>query len=808
MNCLFSKESTTKPFPSTTLRMRLLILTLLFSLLFSFLFAQNATLRGTIEGDGESLISANVRIGNTGTVTNTYGFYSITLPVDTYRVTFSYIGFVAQDTLIDLRKGNVQLNVTLKEAGGVALDAVTVTSERADRNVRGAEMGVVPLPLDKLKDLPALLGEPDPLKLAQYSPGISSASDGSSGIYVRGGGADQNLVLLDEAVVYNSGHILGFFSVFNPDALKKTTIYKGAMPANYGGRLSSVIDIQMKEGNSEDLRVEGGVGIVSSRLTVEGPLVEDKTSFIVSGRRTYAYDLARPFLDGSDFEGTNYYFYDLNAKVNHKFSEKDRLYLSGYFGRDLLKFASKFRDANFGINYGNLTGTARWNHIVNDQLFMNASLIYNNYDYAFEGREFGIDADISSGVADWNGKLDFDYYFTPRNRPHKAKFGLNFIRHKLSPNVTDFSSTKNDVNLFGRSGIRYSNEYALYFLDEFDLDAEGLITLNVGLRATAYQLFGPYTSLVTDIEYKENQIVKNYFGLEPRILARYVLTDDSSFKTGIAFTNQYVHMVTNSASSLPLDIWVPSTDLVEPQRGWQASLGYFKNLQDNQYEISVEGYFRTFRNQIDYGENYVNDPTDELEEQFVFGNGLAYGLELYLRKRTGALTGWISYTASRTERLFAEINNGRPYPALQDRPHDLSVLMSYQLNPRWQLGAIFVYTSGLPITPIKSAFITEQSTNFLFGNRNSARIQPYHRLDLSATLNPQPNVEKRFSSSWTFSIYNVYDNRNPLFFYYDTQENVISGKTEVVGKQVSFFPVIPSVTWNFKWRKKSVLDEI
>ncbi len=783
--------------------MRLLTLPVLLFLGFSSLFAQSTTLSGIIEGDGESLIGATVRIGNTGTTTNAYGRYSITLPADTYRVSYSYIGFSVTDTLVDLTGEDVLLNMTLST--GVELETVTVTDERADRNIRSAEMGVVPLPLDKLKELPALLGEPDPLKLAQYSPGISSASDGSSGLFVRGGGADQNLVLLDEAVVYNSGHILGFFSVFNPDALKKTTIYKGAMPANYGGRLSSVIDIQMKDGNSKDWRVEGGVGIVSSRLTVEGPLVEDKTSIIVSGRRTYAYDLARPFLSGSDFDGTNYYFYDLNTKINHKFSDKDRLYLSGYFGRDLLNFSSRFRDANFGINYGNLTGTARWNRVINSQLFMNASIIYNNYDYTFSGREFGIDAEIVSGVADWNAKLDFDYSFTPNKRPHNAKFGLNFIRHKLSPNVSDFSSVENgdEINLFGRSGIRYANEYALYVLDRFDLDRNGLLSVDIGIRATAYQLFGPYNSLVTGTSFKEGQIVQTYYGIEPRVLARYIISDESSFKTGIAFTNQYVHMVTNSASSLPLDIWVPSTDLVEPQRGWQASLGYFRNLQDNQYELSVEGYFRTFDNQIDYGENYVNDPTDELEEQFVFGQGLAYGLEFYLRKRQGQLTGWISYTASRTERLFEEINDGRPYPAVQDRPHDFSALLSYELNPRWQFGAIFVYTSGLPITPIRSAFITEQSVNLLFGRRNSARIRPYHRLDISATLKPHPNAERRFSSSWTFAVYNIYDNRNPLFFYYDTQENPITGKTEVVGKQVSFFPVIPSVTWNFKWRQKS-----
>ncbi|MEL6718879.1 MAG: TonB-dependent receptor plug domain-containing protein, partial [Bacteroidota bacterium] len=626
--------------------------------------------------------------------------------------------------------------------------------------------------------------------------------EGTSGFFVRGGGVDQNLILLDEAVVYNSGHILGFFSIFNPDALKKTTIYKGAMPANYGGRLSSVVDIQMKDGSNKHFGLDGGIGLVSSRLTAQGPIIKDKSSFIVSGRRTYAYDLARPFLKGSDFEGTNYFFYDLNAKINHKISDKDRIFFSGYFGRDLLNFSSAVRDANFGINYGNLTGTFRWNHIINDKLFMNTSIIYNNYDYTFESRDFGIDANITSGVADWNAKVDFGYSLTP----HDIKFGINFIRHKLTPNVVDFMAADGgqDANLFGRSGVRYGNEYAIYALDEYRINS--LFSVNVGIRATAYTLYGPYTSLITGQEFIQGEPVVTHYGIEPRLLGNYILSDESSFKAGFAITNQYLHMVTNSASSLPLEIWIPSTDRVLPQRGWQASMGYFQNFQDNQYEFSIEGYFRNFKNQIDYGENYVNDPTTELEEQFVFGNGIAYGLEFFLRKRKGNLTGWLSYTAARTERLFPEINNGRPYPALQDRPHDFSALLSYNLNPKWQLSAIFVYSSGTPITPIRGFFIVEQGVNYLFGNRNSQRMQPYHRLDFSATILPskeKPNYE----SSWTIAVYNVYDNRNPLFQYYVPEQDEKTGQLNLEGRNVSFFPVIPSLTWNFSWKPKSAVEE-
>ncbi|MEM8524293.1 MAG: TonB-dependent receptor [Bacteroidota bacterium] len=787
--------------------MRISTISLIFVLFFTNqLLSQKATLSGTItDPSGETLIGVNVYDINNpaqGTTTNTYGLYSITLPADTHTIVISYIGFSTQELEIDLTRGDVELNIEMSEGGGIELDAVTVTGDiEEDRNIQDVRMGVVSLPLDKIKELPSLFGEPDPLKLAQLGPGISSATDGGSGIYVRGGGVDQNLILLDEAVVYNSGHILGFFSIFNPDALKKTTIYKGAMPANYGGRLSSVVDIQMKDGNKKHFGLDGGIGLVSSRLTAQGPIVKDKSSFIISGRRTYAYDLAKPFLKGSDFEGTNYFFYDLNAKINHQISDKDKIYFSGYFGRDLLNFTSVLRDANFGINYGNLTGTFRWNHKISNQLFMNTSIIYNNYDYAFESRDFGIDADITSGVADWNAKVDFDYSLTP----HNIKFGLNFIRHKLTPNVVEFMAADGgqDANLFGRSGVRYGNEYALYALDEYKINS--MFSVNIGIRATAYTLCGPYNSLLSGQEFQQGEPVVTHYGIEPRLLGNYILSDESSFKAGFAITNQYLHMVTNSASSLPLEIWVPSTDRVLPQRGWQASMGYFQNFEDNQYEFSIEGYFRSFKNQIDYAENYVNDPTLELEDQFVFGNGLAYGLEFFLRKRKGDLTGWLSYTAARTERLFPEINNGRPYPALQDRPHDFSALLSYNLNPKWNVSAIFVYSSGTPITPIKGFFIVEQGVNYLFGARNSQRMQAYHRLDLSATILPSKE-NPRYESSWTIAVYNVYDNRNPLFQYYVPEQDEKTGQLNLEGRNVSFFPVIPSLTWNFSWKPKAAVE--
>lgn len=793
---------------------KLLLFSILFLIKSTCLLAQNThTISGFIKNatDGETLIGVNVynqANPSQGTVSNEYGFYSLTLPAKTYTIAFSYIGFEGIEMEVNLTS-NQQVNVELND--GVVIGEIVVTGDAEDRNISSYEIGVLKLPTDKIKELPALLGEVDVLKTLQLLPGVASSTDGNSGFYVRGGGADQNLVLLDEAVVYNSGHILGFFSVFNADAIKGVTIFKGGMPANYGGRLSSVVDIQMKEGNKKDYTMEGGIGLVSSRLTFQGPLQKDKSSFIVSARRTYIYDIAKPFLRGSDFEGTNYYFYDLNVKMNYEISSKDKLFISGYFGRDVLNFASKFRDANFGVDYGNLTGTIRWNHQVSPKLFMNTSLIYNSYDYMFGGKEFGIKADISSGVEDWNLKIDVDYSTTPTRIPfllevpHEIKFGLNVVRYKLTPNFTQIVPTDNSGSLIDRTEPRFSNEYAVYALDRFRVNEA--LGFDIGLRVSGYTFFGPYTSKITNISYKRNQIIENYFALEPRWIGQYKIDNQNAIKASFSFTNQYIHMVTNTASSLPLDIWVPSTDFVKPQRGWQASAGYFRNFEDNKYELSIETYFRKFSQQIDYAEDYVNDPTDDLEDQFVFGDGKAYGIEFFFRKSKGDWNGWISYTLAKTERLFADINQGLAYPASHDRPHDVSVVLNYDLNPRWKVSSIFVYSSGTTFTPIRSIYLVEQNINYLFGDRNSARVEPYHRLDVSATLTPEQLSDKPFTYSWTFSIYNLYDRRNPLFSYYSPEQDENTGKVHVVARRVSFFPVIPSVTWNFKWKQRKQEDE-
>ena len=770
---------------------------LLISTSFSTFSQENFTLSGYVSDadNGETLIGANVYVkGDTeqGVTTNLYGFYSLTLPAGNYTIIYSYLGFSDTEKNIQL-SDNQTINIKLQQ--GITMQEIVVTAEEKDKNVESTEMGTVTMAVDKIKTLPVLLGEVDILKTLQLLPGVQSAGEGSSGFYVRGGGPDQNLILLDEAVVYNSGHLLGFFSVFNSDAIKNTTLIKGGMPSYYGGRLSSVVDVQMKEGNDQKFRAEGGIGLIASRLTFQGPIVKEKSSFIVSARRTYGFDLAQPFIKKTNFAGTNYYFYDVNAKVNYRFSDKDRLYLSVYFGRDVLKFRSNERDFFFDLPYGNETATLRWNHVFTSKLFMNLSAIYNQYEFKFIGGQDIFKVDIYSGVRDYNGKLDFDFYPNPN---HTLKFGANYSYHKLTPNVangTDGTTT------FSNNFIpTYAHDAAIYVQDDWKINAR--LSVNFGLRGTMFQQVGPYTSKIDNTVYEKGDPVKTYWNLEPRMSGKYSLSKTASLKAGITFTNQYIHLVSNSTSSLPGDVWVPSTEIVKPQQGVQYALGYFKNLKDNTYETSVEIYYKNLRNQIDYGEKYVPDISNDLESSFVFGNGEAYGLELFFKKSKGDLTGWIGYTLSKTERNFPGINNGETFPATYDRRHDLSVVANYELNEKWTFGGAFIYGTGNAFTPLKSVYFIEQGAVVNYGVRNSARIDPYHRLDLSATLTPQKQFkkEKDFKSTWTFSVYNIYNRKNTFFISYDAQTEFQGGSAKFSAYKVSLFPIIPSVTWNFKWR--------
>ncbi|MGK0389034.1 MAG: hypothetical protein ACI94Y_001768 [Maribacter sp.] len=776
-----------------------ILLTLVFCLLATAIFSQNKyTISGYIRDieSGEDLLEANVYIKENptqGTNSNIYGFYSLTMESGEYTLVFSYLGYTDKEMKITLNE-DTRINVDM--GVGVEIEAVVVYADAPDQNEQSTRMGTVELDIEQIKKLPTLLGEVDIFKAIQLLPGVQSAGEGNSGFYVRGGGPDQNLVLLDEAVVYNTGHLLGFFSVFNPDVVKNTTLIKGSMPANYGGRLSSVVDVQMKDGNNKGYQIEGGLGLIASRLSVQGPIVKDKSSFMLSGRRTYAFDLAQPLINTTDAAGTNYYFYDVNGKFNYKFSDKDRIFVSTYWGDDVLNFKTAARDFNLNIPYGNLTTTVRWNHLFSDKLFMNVSAIYNKYDFEIKFSQDQFAAKVVSGIRDWNGKVDFDYYPHPK---HEMKFGVNYTHHKLTPQNLTASSGDTEFEL--AFDPKLAHELGIYVLDDWKVTDD--LTINIGFRLSSFTQIGPYTSKIDGDQFGRGEAVKTYVGPEPRISAKYSFKDNSSIKAGVAQTNQYLHLVSSSTSTLPSDIWVPSSELIKPQRAQQYALGYFKNFKDNMFETSVELYYKNLQNQIDFQESYVNQPSEDVEDNFVFGEGSSYGVEFFINKKKGNLTGWIGYTLSKTQRRFDDINNGNPYPAIYDRRHDLSVVANYELNDKWNFGAVFVYGTGNAFTRVKSFYFIEGNFVPEYGVRNQGRIDAYHRLDLSATLTPKPNKpNKKIDQSWTFSVYNAYNRRNVYFIYYVPETNVATGEAQISAFKVSLFPVIPSVSWNFKWKQK------
>ena len=743
---------------------------------------------------GETLTGASVYVkseSNLGASTNAYGFYTLRLSPGEYTLVFAYLGYADQERKVNFTK-DILLNIDLSE--GVEMGEVIIEAEAADKNVSGTQMGEIILPIEKIQKIPAFMGEVDLLKALQLLPGVQSAGEGSSGFYVRGGGPDQNLVLLDEALVYNSGHLFGFFSVFNSDAIKSVNLIKGGMPAQYGGRLSSVVDIQMKEGNNKNYQVDGGIGLIASRLTIQGPIVPEKSSFIISSRRTYALDLAQPAIKKTNFAGTNYYFYDLNTKANYIFSEKDRVFFSAYFGRDVLKFRTPGRDFTFDLPYGNATGTLRWNHLFNNRLFVNTSIVYNDYDFTFKAGIDDFSLKLFSGVKDWNGKIDFDYF--PSNN-HVIKFGVQSTYHRLTPSVAN--AQQGDETFTNNKEAIPAWETGFYVSD--DIKVSERIKIQAGLRWSIFTQMGPYTAS-SGVKYLKGEEVVTYNGLEPRLSWRYAFNASNAIKGGVTVSNQYLHLVSNSSSTLPADVWVSSTERIKPQRGEQYALGYFKNLKKNMYEISAEIYFRTLRNQLDYGESYVQNAADDLEQQFISGSGRAYGAEVLIRKNEGKLTGWIGYTRARTERKFAEINGGAYYPAVYDRTHDLSVVVNYDKGKKWDFSGVFVFGTGRAYTPIESIYLIDQRVVTNYAPRNSSRLPDYHRIDLSANYRPKKEEGKGFYSYWTFSVYNVYNRRNPFFINYEFDTDVKTGVLSASAYKVSLFPVIPSVTWNFKWQQE------
>ncbi len=774
------------------------LLTLAFPLLLFILpgtLALQAQEKYTVSGSvtsqrtGESLIGASVRVAdrNTGTISNEYGFFSVTLPKGTYKLEISAVGL--EKKLVDLvLDKNIKLNLQLEEDKG-SMEEVTVTASSRGRSLSSPQMGVEKLSIAETKNIPVLFGERDVLKTIQLLPGIKSAGEGNSGFYVRGGAADQNLILLDEAPVYNASHLLGFFSTFNSDAIKDITVYKGGMPAQYGGRLSSVLDIKMNDGNNQDYSVSGGVGLISAKLNVEGPIQKDKSSFLLSARRTYVDAFLRLSNDTAA-KNSRLYFYDLNTKLNFKLGEKDRLFFSGYFGRDKLGY-----DTQFGIDWGNGTGTIRWNHIFNDKLFSNTSLIFSNYNYNVSVRTDAIDFDIFSQIRDYNVKQEFQWYLNSRNT---LRMGINSIFHTIRPGEVTSSETSSFGSLLLQK--RYSWENAAFVTNTWKVSDK--INLSYGLRLTSFSVLGKGDFYGLDEDgnpvdtttYGKGAFVKTYVNPEPRIAASYQLNNTSSVKLAYVRNVQNLHLISNTTTSSPSDKWVASTNIIKPELSDQVSIGYYKNLAGDKYELTLETYYKSLQNQIDYRDGADVFTNDAIESQLLFGKGRAYGLEMLLKKKAGKFTGWLSYTLSKTERQIDGINNNEWYNARQDRTHDVAIVASYELNKKWTFSANWIYYTGDAVTFPSGKYRVDDQVVFYYTERNGYRYPSYHRLDLGATL--QLEKQKKFSSELVFSIFNAYGRENAYTINFQESETDPS-KTEAV--RVALFKFIPSVSYNFKF---------
>ena len=770
--------------------------------------AAGLTVSGYIKdaANGEGLIGVSVYVKetSTGAVTNSYGFYAVTVPPGTYNLVISYVGFAKQTRTVDLTDRNVRLDLELSQEGK-QLQEVTVSTKREDDNVKNIEMSVNRIDVKTLQRIPALLGEVDVIRSIQLLPGVSTVGEGATGFNVRGGSIDQNLVLLDEAPVYNSSHLFGFFSVFNPDAVKDVKLIKGGIPSNYGGRIASILDVRLKEGNAKKPELNGGIGLIFSRLSYERPLFNGKGSFIVAARRSYADILAQPFLN-KDLKGSKFYFYDLTAKANYRINDKNTVFLSGYLGRDVF-------GSDFGFNWGNTTLSARWNHVFSDRLFLNTTAYYSNYDYSLNtdlkqkspNDFFRTDARI----VDYSFKPDFSLFLGKNT----ISFGGQSIFHDFQPGTATAASS-GSVRTFGLES-KYALENALYIGNEQQLTPK--LQLQYGLRYSLFNYIGPgeaYTfqtdvlpgtrrEPVSTTTYKSGSTIKTYGNWEPRLAAKYELNNNSSLKLSYNRLAQYVHLISNTTASTPLDIWTPSTNNVKPQIADQIAGGYFKNFGSTgkEFEASVEVYYKWLQNQIDYIDGASLILNKYLEGDLLSGKGRAYGAEFFVKRNTGVVNGWISYTLAKTERQVTGINNNNWYPTRFDKRHTLtSVLLFDPPNAkRWNFSATFTLASGTPGTFPTNRFeyegyVVPQNTD---NSRNNYRIPAYHRLDLAATLQGRKRPGKRKEDNWVFSVYNVYARKNPFSVYF--QPNKDTPRTTEAVKYSVFATLIPSVTYNFKF---------
>ncbi len=749
------------------------------------------TLSGYVrdKDNGEEMIGATVYNKNLhrGVTTNQYGFYSLTLPAGQHQIIYQYLGYEPLTTEINLDK-NIRKDIELKQAPR-KLEEIIVSGNNADSHIRSAEMGSEKLSPRNIRNLPVLFGEQDILKTMQLLPGISTVSEGNSGFYVRGGDASQNLILLDEAPVYNASHLLGFFSVFNSDAIKDVKIMKGSIPPKYGGRLSSVLDIKMKDGNSKKLSGSGGLGIISSRLQIESPINKGKGSFMITGRRTYA-DLFLKMLPDTNLNSNVLYFYDFNAKVNYKTSKKDRIFLSGYLGRDVFKFKK-----HLGFDWGNKTLSFRWNHLFSDRIFLNSSLIYSNYDYNFNIKNGENRFYLHSFIRDINWKEDFQFYPSSGNI---FRFGFKINHHQFMPGEISSSGDfpVNDVKM----ETKFALENAVYLSHEWKVT--DFLTLRYGFRLSSFSLLGPahiysfdnWGNVTDTLSFPAHSFIKTYWNADPRILFNLRTGAESSVKSSYSRMHQYLHLLSNTTSGTPLDLWVPSSTIVKPQTADMFSVGYFCNFKQNTYEASLEIYFKTMNHQIEYKNGADIFLNERVESQLVFGEGKAYGTEILIKKNKGHLHGWVSYTLSRSLRTFPDINDGHTFPARQDRLHDISLVILYDLNEQWSFSATWVYYTGNAVTFPSGKYVIENQYVNYYTERNGYRMPPYHRLDIGT--NYYLKKRKKWQSSFNFSIYNVYARKNAYSITFRTKENN-PGVTEAV--KLYLFSIIPTITYNFSF---------
>ena len=774
----------------------------IFSTLITKAEEMKVTLSGVVKDSetGEELIGAAIYIEDlkSGAITNLYGYYSITLSPGVYTLKYSYLGYVSVIKQIDLKQ-SVKLDIELKP-DNKELEIVEVTGEKLNKNVTDVEMGTAKLQMKTIQLIPALMGEVDVIKSIQLLPGVASSGEGSIGFYVRGGAVDQNLILLDDATVYNAAHLGGLFSVFNQDAVKDVKLYKGGIPAEYGGRLASLLDVRMKEGNSKKLAISGGIGLISSRLTIESPIIKDRSSFLLSGRRTYV-DLFFPLSKQEAVKQSTAYFYDFNAKVNYRINDNNRLFLSGYFGRDIMAFGKDFQ-----IQYGNQTTTLRYNHLFSEKLFSNITAVHSNFYYAL-GAPTGPSAFIwESYIIDNNFKNDYTWYI---NTSNTVKWGYSFIHHKFDPGKIKSLSSESFITDMTMP-VSYALEHGVFISHEMELGE--IISLDYGIRFSLFQNFGPGTfytykpglngaySVIDTLVYKKNDFFNTYYGWEPRLGIRVKTSENGSVKASFHQTYQYVHLATNTMSPTPFDIWFPSSVNIKPQKADQVALGYFHNIRNDAFAISVETYYKRMYNSIDFKDHAMLLANPYLEGEIRTGSAESYGIENQIKKQSGKLQGWISYTWSRVFYTIPEINNGNPYPAAHDKPHNISVVLSYNLLKNLNISANWVYSTGSPRTMPTGRFEYQGMIAPVYSDRNSVRLPDYHRADISITYDfkkyKRNGALRKVNHSMNISVFNAYNrhNANSIQFKQDSDNPTIT-----YAEKMYLFKIFPSVTYNFNF---------